>query len=83
MGEGCHISQNVTIGGTSGKEGVPIIGNRVFVGAGAVILGPITIGDEVTIGANAVVINDLPNNVVAVGVPAKVIKTHANAYPGL
>lgn len=74
IGEGCHISQNVTIGGTSGIYEVPVLGNHVFVGAGAVILGPVHIGNNVTIGANAVVLTDLPDNAVAVGVPAKVIK---------
>ena len=48
----------------------PIIGNRVDIGAGAKLLGPIKIGDDVIIGANAVVITDVPNNSIAVGVPA-------------
>lgn len=74
IGRNCHISQNVTLGGTSGYVDVPILGDNVDIGAGANIIGPIHIGDNVTIGAGAVVITDLPNNCVAVGVPAKVIK---------
>lgn len=83
IGSHCHIGQNVTIGGTSGLEGVPVIGDRVFIGAGATVLGPIEIGDEVTIGAGAVVTKSIPANSVAVGVPARVVKTGAACYPGL
>lgn len=52
--------------------GAPIIGNHVLIGAGAVILGNIKIGDNVNIGANAVVLRDIPDNSIAVGVPAKI-----------
>lgn len=74
IGRDCHISQNVTIGGTSGLSEVPVLGDNVHIGAGAVVIGPIHIGNNVVIGANAVVNKDLPDNCVAVGVPAKVIK---------
>lgn len=75
IGDDCHIDQNVTIGGTSKKLGVPKLGNNVYVGAGAKILGPITIGDNVVIGANSVVVKDIMSNCLVVGVPGKVIKT--------
>lgn len=75
IGEKCHISQNVTIGGTSGLYEVPVLGDNVQVGVGAVIIGPIHIGNNVIIGANSVVKKDIPANSVAVGAPAKVIKT--------
>ena len=74
IGKNCHISQNVTLGGTSGIYEVPKLGDNVTIGAGANIIGPVHIGNNVTIGAGAVVLNDLPDNCVAVGVPAKVIK---------
>lgn len=74
IGKNCHINQNVTIGGRSGKEQLPIIGDNVLIGAGAKVLGPITIGNNVQIGAGAVVIESLPDNVIAAGVPAKIIK---------
>lgn len=74
LGEGCRIQQNVTIGGTSGKEDVPVLGNRVQVGAGAMVLGPIHVGDNAIIGANAVVTKDIPANAVVAGVPAKIIR---------
>ena len=75
IGEDCHISQNVTIGGTSGLYEVPVLGDNVQVGAGAVIIGPVHIGNNVIIGANSVVNRDIPDNSVAVGAPARVIKT--------
>ena len=74
IGNNVRIGTNVTIGGTSRKYGVPIIGDNTIIGSGAKILGPIKIGKNCVIGANTVVINDIPNNCLAVGVPAKVIK---------
>ena len=76
IGDDCHIDQNVTIGGTSKKYDVPKLGNHVYVGAGAKIIGPITIGDNVVIGANAVVVNDIPSGSLVVGIPGKVIKSN-------
>lgn len=74
IGKHCHIDQSVTIGGTSKKVDVPVLGDFVYVGAGAKILGPVKIGNNVVIGANAVVIQDIPDNSLAVGVPARVIR---------
>ena len=56
----------------------PTLGDDVFVGAGARILGDIVIGDGANIGANAVVLTDIPPGATAVGIPAKIIaKKHA------
>ena len=49
------------------------IKNKVLLGAGAKLLGDITIGENVKVGANAVVLNDIPENAIAVGVPARII----------
>jgi len=49
-----------------------VFGNRVDIGAGAVILGEIHVGDDVSIGANAVVLQDVPACCIAVGVPAQI-----------
>jgi serine O-acetyltransferase len=74
MGERCSLSQGVTIGVLGGERpGVPRIGNDVYIGAGAKILGPVVIGDGAIIGANAVVIDDVPAGATAVGVPARII----------
>ena len=74
IGEHCLISQQVTIGGRSGIEGAPRIGNYVRIGAGAKILGNITIGDFAVIGANAVVLKDVAPGAVVAGVPAREIR---------
>ncbi|MEI8140751.1 MAG: DapH/DapD/GlmU-related protein [bacterium] len=80
IGSGTVIYQNVTIGGNGKSEelnGIPVIGKHVFIGAGAVILGPVTIGDYAKVGANAVVLHSIPAHAVAVGVPARIIKMNA------
>lgn len=75
IGKNCVIGTCVTIGGRSKHIDVPVIGDNVYIGTGAKILGPIKIGNNVVIGAGAVVISDIPDNSVAVGMPAKVVKT--------
>lgn len=78
LGKNVSIMQGVTIGGNMGKirDGMsaPCVGDNVFIGAGAKVLGPVKIGKNSMIGANAVVINDVPKNSLAAGVPAQVIK---------
>lgn len=72
IGKGCMIMQQVTIGQLA-DGAVPTIGNGVYIGAGAKILGGVSIGDNARIGANAVVlINVLPGKT-AVGIPAKIV----------
>jgi serine O-acetyltransferase len=78
IGDDVHIRQNTTFGVARNGDHrslKPIIEDRVDIGAGAVIAGAITIGHDSKIGANAVVLKDVPPYSVAVGVPAKVIKT--------
>lgn len=72
IGDETKIYQNVSIAGRNGR-GVPKIGKRVFIGAGACILGSVSVGDDAVIGANAVVISDVPKGATAVGVPARII----------
>ncbi len=74
FGDDCVVRNGVTVGVRHTFEpGSPVIGNRVDIGAGAKVLGPIRIGDDVAIGANAVVIRDVPSNSIAVGIPARVV----------
>jgi serine O-acetyltransferase len=77
IGEKCIIGHDVTIGG-SRDEQVPNLGDRVFVGVGARILGRVRIGDNATIGANAVVMEDVPANAIVAGIPARIIRYKAN-----
>ena len=84
IGETCIIGDNVTLfhgvtlGGTGKENGKrhPTIGNNVFIGSGAKILGNITIGNNVKIGANSVILESIPDNVTVVGIPGKIIKHH-------
>lgn len=76
IGDDCMIMQQVTIGMIRGP--VPVIGSKVYIGAGAKVLGGVTIGDGAAIGANAVVLSDVPTGHVAVGVPA-VVKARKTA----
>jgi serine O-acetyltransferase len=74
FGDDCRIRNGVTVGlRHTVQRGSPTIGNRVDIGAGAKVLGPVRIGDDVIIGANAVVIADVPSNSIAVGIPARVL----------
>jgi len=86
IGRDCVINPWVTIGLSGSrrwgfdKRG-PIIGERVHIGTGAKVLGPITIGDDVRIGANAVVINDVPSGATVVGAPARVVRDKPPEWP--
>jgi serine O-acetyltransferase len=75
LGEEVTLYHTVTLGGTSLQKGKrhPTLGDRVTVGAGAKILGPIEIGCDSRIGANAVVVKSAPSNSVIVGVPGQII----------
>ncbi|MGL5382514.1 MAG: serine O-acetyltransferase [Culicoidibacterales bacterium] len=73
IGDDVTIYHGVTLGGNGkydGKRRHPKVGNRVVIGAGAKILGPVTIGANAKIGANAVVTKDVPENKIAMGIPA-------------
>lgn len=72
IGDDVMVYHGVTLGGRSLNKGKrhPTIGNRVTVGAGAKVLGPILVGDDSAIGANAVVTHDVPADSIATGIPA-------------
>lgn len=72
IGKNCTMHQMSTIG--FGKGGVPTIGDNVFIGMGAYILGKVKIGNNVKIGAGAIVVNDVPDNCTVVGPKARVIQ---------
>ncbi|TPV92613.1 MAG: serine acetyltransferase [Myxococcales bacterium FL481] len=70
IGDRCGIMHNVTIG-TNMSSGTPTIGDDVFIGVGACILGGVTIGDRVRISANSLVMTDMPDDSTVIGVPAR------------
>ncbi len=83
IGDNCNISQGVTIGvsGRGEKRGVPVIGNNVYMGANAVIVGNIKIGDHSVIAANSLIINDVEANSTYAGVPAiKINNNNSQEY---
>ncbi len=84
IGDDCTIYHGVTLGGTSWKQGKrhPTLENRVVVGAGAKILGPITIANGAKIGSNAVVVKNIPANATAVGIPARVVDENQKKASG-
>ncbi len=75
IGKNCNISQGVTLGQANrGKnKGYPTLGDNVYLGPGAKIVGAVKIGNNVAIGANCVVTKDVPDNSVVVGIPGKII----------
>lgn len=77
IGNDCHINQQVTIG-HKGND-APIIGDRVKILAGAIVIGNINLGNDCIVGAGAVVTKDVPAGAVVVGNPAYIIK-YVDAY---
>jgi serine O-acetyltransferase len=77
IGDDCILRQGVTLGNRYLEKPLdaPQLGQRVNVGAGAKILGPVEIGDNVNIGANAVVLSDIPAGQTAVGIPARLLRS--------
>ena len=73
VGDDVTLYHGVTLGGVSlnREKRHPTIGNRVIVGSGAQVLGPVTVGEGAMIGANAVVLSDVPAGVTMVGIPAR------------
>lgn len=79
IGKNVSIHPDVTLGRSfaGSKKGIPTIGNNVVIFAGAKIVGNVKIGNNAVIGANAVVVDDVPENSVAAGIPAKIISNNA------
>jgi serine O-acetyltransferase len=77
VGENFTVNQGVSVGSDfrwqSRHGGRPVIGNNVFLGAGAKVLGAVTVGNNVMVAANALVERSVPDNCSVVGVPARII----------
>lgn len=77
IGKNCVLHQNVTIGQrvARGDQGLPSIGDNVWIGPGAVLSGAIHVGDNVTISAGSVLSKDVPKGCLVAGNPARVVAT--------
>jgi serine O-acetyltransferase len=75
IGANLHVHQGVTVGWDYRGPRRPIIGDDVFIGAGAKVLGAVTIGRGARIGANAVVMSDVPDGTTVVGVPGRIVES--------
>ena len=80
IGKNCNISHQVTLGvaNRGERKGYPTIGDNVYIGPGAKLVGKIIVGNNAAIGANCVVTKDVPENGVVVGVPGKVISMNGS-----
>ena len=77
IGDYCVMFHNVTLGGTGKFHGKrhPTVGNHVFIGTGAILLGPITVGSNTRIGASTfIIMRDVPENATVVGTPARIVR---------
>lgn len=91
LGRHCTLTQGVTIGHAGGhnraQDASPVIGDRVYIGPGAAVIGPIHIGNDALIGVGAVVTRPIPDRGVAVGSPARVISMEGSfdlvSYAGM
>lgn len=83
IGNDVTLYHGVTLGGVSWNKGKrhPTLGDRVIVGAGAKILGPLTVGHNAKIGANSVVVKHVPENRTVVGIPAKIVHSDRRNDP--
>jgi serine O-acetyltransferase len=91
VGQNCTIAHGVTIGHAGGRSRTgadyPVIGDRVYIGPGAIVIGPITIGNDALIGAGAVVVKSVPPRGVVAGNPARLLGMTGSfdliEYPGM
>jgi serine O-acetyltransferase len=74
LGRNCDLAHGVTIGASAmGRQGVPVLGDDVYVGARATLAGKIKIGNGAKIAANTLVINNVPAGATVMGVPGRIV----------
>ena len=74
VGSNCDIAHRVTIGASAmGRQGAPVVGNGVYIGTGAALVGKIKIGNGAKIAANTLVMSNIPEGATVMGVPGRII----------
>lgn len=74
LGSNCDVAHRVTIGTSAmGRPGAPTIGNRVYIGTGATLVGKIKIGSDSKIAANTLVVSNIPAGATVMGVPGRIV----------
>jgi serine O-acetyltransferase len=74
LGKNCDIAHRVTIGTSAmGRQGAPVLGDEVYVGTGATLVGKIKVGDGAKIAANTLVMSNVPAGATVMGVPGRIV----------
>jgi serine O-acetyltransferase len=74
LGSNCNLAHRVTIGASAmGREGSPVVGDDVYIGTGATLIGKIKVGNGAKIAANTLVMNNIPAGATVMGVPGRII----------
>ncbi len=74
LGRNCDLAHRITIGASAmGRGGIPVLGDEVYIGTGAALVGKIRIGSGAKIAANSLVISNVPAGATVMGVPARII----------
>ena len=82
IGRNCDIAHRVTIGASAmGRQGAPVIGDDVYIGTGATLIGKIRIGNGARIAANTLVLDDVPDGATMMGVPGRIVLGPPRATP--
>ncbi len=82
LGKNCDIAHRVTVGASAmGRSGVPVIGDDVYIGTGAALIGKIKVGNGAKIAANTLVMTNVPEGATVMGVPGRVIMRPLKAAP--
>ena len=84
IGKNCDIAHRVTIGASAmGRLGAPVIGDDVYIGTGATIVGKIRIGSGAKIAANTLVMSNVPEGATVMGVPGRIVMKAPNTVQSL
>ena len=85
VGKNCRMQEGVTLGATNGSDKAPVLGDNIFLGSGAKVIGDVEIADDIAVGANAVVVKSVEQSGVSLGgCPARIISSndsHSNLNP--